>query len=127
MAETKTFSCGCSCVHDPFFTVSVRSTDLVCPVHIERAREDGDPETLAFFSDVEEVGDLYLKASTAFASSEAERIFEATFPEVKGYRASATIRLRLDGATVDAASFTAAGLTYIPGSPRKEGRISVGV
>ena len=58
MERTVHFSCGCSADVDSFYTVPVRSTNLVCPVHVEREVEDGRPETLAFFSDVEEVSDL---------------------------------------------------------------------
>ena len=53
------FSCGCSAVVDPFFTVPVREVSLVCPVHVEREATDGRPETLAFFSDVEEVSSKF--------------------------------------------------------------------
>lgn len=58
MKRTVYFSCGCSAVVDSYYTVPVREVSLVCPVHVEREAEDGRPETLAFFADVDEVSDL---------------------------------------------------------------------
>lgn len=70
------------------------------------------------------MSDMYLKPCCEFATDSAKERFIATFGYVY-YGTPVDARLRVDGMTVDAKSFEAAGLRYIPGSPRVAGRISL--